>query len=49
MVRQAGFTINRQSRNAALRKGLVERPEDWRWSSYNNFALEKSRIAACPI
>jgi REP element-mobilizing transposase RayT len=21
-------------------KGLVKRPEDWRWSSYNNFALE---------
>lgn len=32
-----------------VRKGLVKRPEDWRWSSYDNFALEKPRVAACPI
>ena len=32
-----------------VRKGLAKRPEDWRWSSYNNFALEKERVAACPI
>jgi REP-associated tyrosine transposase len=32
-----------------VRKGLVKRPEDWRWSSYNNFALDKSVIEACPI
>jgi REP element-mobilizing transposase RayT len=32
-----------------VRKGLVERPEDWRWSSYNNFALDKATVAACPI
>ena len=32
-----------------VRKGLVKRPEDWRWSSYNNFALEKQRVAACPL
>ena len=32
-----------------LRKGLVKRPEDWRWSSYNNFALDKATVAACPI
>jgi REP element-mobilizing transposase RayT len=32
-----------------VKKGLVKRPEDWRWSSYNNFALEKAMVAACPI
>jgi hypothetical protein len=21
----------------------------WRWSSYNNFALDKATVAACPI
>ena len=31
------------------RKGLASKPEDWRWSSYNNFALDKSRVAQCPI
>jgi len=29
--------------------GLVERAEDWRWSSYNNFALDRSVVANCPI
>jgi hypothetical protein len=24
-------------------------PQDWRWSSYNNFALDKARVAACRI
>jgi REP element-mobilizing transposase RayT len=32
-----------------VRKGLVERPEQWRWSSVNNFSLDKSVVAACPI
>lgn len=32
-----------------VRKGLVAKPEDWRWSSYNNFALEKAAVAGCPI
>jgi REP element-mobilizing transposase RayT len=32
-----------------VRKGLASRPEDWRWSSYNNFALDKDAAAACPI
>ena len=32
-----------------VRKFLVKRPEDWRWSSYNNFSLEPSVVAACPI
>ncbi len=32
-----------------VRKGLVKRPQDWRWSSYNNFALDKATVAASPI
>jgi len=32
-----------------VKKGLVKRREDWRWSSYNNFALDKATVAACPI
>ena len=32
-----------------VRKGLVKRPGDWRWSSYNNSALDKATVAACPI
>ncbi len=32
-----------------IRKGVVNRPEDLRWSGYNNFALEKGTVAACPI
>ncbi len=32
-----------------VKKGLVARLEDWRWSSYNNFSLDKTCVAACPI
>jgi len=32
-----------------VRKGLVDRPEDWIWSSFNNFALDRSRVSRCPI
>jgi putative transposase len=32
-----------------VRKGLVKWPQDWRWSSYNNFALDKATVAACPL
>ena len=32
-----------------VRKGLVKRPQDWRWSSYDNFALDKATVAVCPI
>ncbi len=32
-----------------VRKGLVNRPDEWRWSSYNNFALDKGIVAHCPI
>ena len=29
--------------------GLVKRAEDWRWSSCNNFALDHSVVANCPM
>lgn len=32
-----------------VRKGLIEKPEQWRWSSYNNFSLDRSIVASCPI
>jgi hypothetical protein len=32
-----------------VKKGLVRRREDGRWSSYNNFDLDKATVAACPI
>lgn len=32
-----------------VRRGLVKRPQDWRWSSCNNFSLDKAVAAACPI
>ncbi len=32
-----------------VRKGLVTSPDQWRWSSYNNFSLDSPVVAACPI
>ena len=32
-----------------VRKGQVKRPEGWRWSSYNHFALGKATVEACHI
>ena len=32
-----------------VRKGLVSKPEQWRWSSYNNFALDPATVRACAI
>ncbi|HEV2351167.1 MAG TPA: transposase [Terriglobia bacterium] len=32
-----------------VQAGLVKRPEQWRWSSYNNFALDRTTVAAGPI
>jgi putative transposase len=32
-----------------VKKGLAERPEEWLWSSYNNYSLDAARVAACPI
>ena len=29
------------------RKGLVKRAEEWPWSSYNNFALDKEQVERC--
>ena len=30
-------------------KGRVKRREDWRWSSYNSFALDEATVVAYPI
>ena len=32
-----------------VHKGLVAKPEDWPWSSYNNFGLDHTVVAECPI
>ena len=32
-----------------VRKGLVKKPGDWRWSSYNNYASDPAVVAACPM
>jgi hypothetical protein len=32
-----------------VNKGLVTRPEAWKWSSYGNYAVDRSRLAGCPI
>ena len=33
-----------------VRNGLVAKPADWRWSSYNNFALDKNNVVgSCPM
>jgi len=32
-----------------VRQGLVEHAEQWRWSSVNNFSLDKTVVAACLI
>ena len=32
-----------------VQKNMVNRPKEWRWSSYNNFALDKGTVADCPI
>jgi len=32
-----------------VRKGLVDKPEQWRWSSYNDFALAREVVRRCPI
>jgi putative transposase len=29
-------------------KGLVRHPEDWRWSSYSNFWLDRAKVEGCP-
>jgi hypothetical protein len=32
-----------------VRRGLVRKPEQWRWSSYNNFSLDQATVRACAI
>ncbi len=32
-----------------VRKGLVNKPEAWRWSSCNNFSLDGATVEGCPI
>jgi len=32
-----------------VNKSLVARPDQWRWSSYNNFAIEKSVVESCHL
>ena len=32
-----------------VRKGFVNRPQDWPWSSYNNYGLDKENIKHCPM
>ena len=32
-----------------VRKGLVQRPEEWPWSSAKNFALDKEQIKHCRL
>ena len=32
-----------------VRKGLVSQPEEWNWSSYNNFALDEDKVNRCPL
>lgn len=32
-----------------VRKNLVSRAEEWRCSSYNNFAFDEATVADCPI
>jgi putative transposase len=32
-----------------VRRGLVKRPQNWRWSSCNNLAVDAKVVAACAI
>ncbi len=32
-----------------VRRGLVTRPDQWRWSSHNSFSLDPVVLRACPI
>ena len=32
-----------------VRKGLVKHPEDWKWSSHNNFSQDRLLVARSPI
>ena len=32
-----------------VRKGLVKRPEEWAWSSYNDYALDREEVSRCRV
>jgi hypothetical protein len=32
-----------------VRKGLVSKPDDWRWSSFRNFSSNEAERESCPI
>jgi hypothetical protein len=32
-----------------VKRALVTKPEDWRWSSYNNFSPDPNIVRNCPI
>ena len=32
-----------------VRRGLVAKPEEWRWSSYRNFSMDPTVVESCPI
>jgi putative transposase len=32
-----------------VRKGLVRQPQDWPWSSYHNYGLDKEQVKSCPM
>ncbi len=32
-----------------VRKGWVTKPEEWRWSSYNNYSLDANVVKGCTI
>jgi hypothetical protein len=44
-----GFSFDDELHLNPVRKGLVKRPEDWAWSSYNDFAWDRATVAARPI
>ena len=46
--REAGRGLEYMHLNPVT-KGLARRPEDWKWSSYGNYAVDRSRLAGCPI
>ena len=46
--REYGARLNYMHNNP-VRKGLLKKPEDWRWSSFRNFSLKTTERAACPM
>jgi hypothetical protein len=41
--------VNSVSAVLTVGLALVGKPEDWRWSSDNNSALERGAVQRCPI